>query len=102
MIIWALAVVACCQVYSIILGGGPRCVDNATSTRTFNHWYRMTGNSLHFLDYLLQHGVPRENILAFFNDAMARAFGHDFVDWDGGRHGKDEQGNPYPLLYMRN
>lgn len=95
MIIWALSVVASCDVYSIIFGGGPRCVDNATSTRTFGKWYRMTANSLHFLGYLVRHGVPRENILAFFNDAMARAFGHQFVDWEGKRHGKDQMGNPY-------
>ena len=80
---------------SIIFGGGPRCVDNATSTRIFKKWSRMTGNSLHFLDYLVRHGVPRENILAFFNDAVARAFGHEFVDWGGSRRGKDELGNPY-------
>ena len=33
--------------------------------------------------------------MAFFNDAIVRVFGYDFVDWDGNLRGKNEQGEPY-------
>lgn len=62
------------------------------TSRSITGCGRTLSNVMHFLE---THGVPRENIRAFFDDYTARVLGHELVSFDGKTYGKDLRGLPY-------
>lgn len=98
MFLLSLWVLSAGKTYAVVFAGTARsCVSGKPKEQRqcLTEYYRMLGNTFHFMHFLETHGVPRQNIRAFFNDAAARKLHHKLRSFDGQTYGKDIMGNPY-------